>query len=533
MLWTCVASVSLAQVFPVNSSNRSLGNKTALYMVIRDTGDPTLGQTQINQVKGFESTMRDFYARNSGGKLDIAYKRDSSGDIVVLDIPVTLNADRTRPSNYRTTAESVAASLGYGNPSSYYAQIFDVSGTQASEGQGWAGVYCCTNDIQIQTKVTNGFYDNVLIHELGHRAGSGHASAVRSINSADYSAYVWNADNQAYETYNSSTHGVQPTTFGAYSDEYGNPFDVMGNISTGDFRAEIKKDLGWLTTAQVPNLRNLGEGTYRIYAHNELESVIGSAGQYGVVEGYNSNVLYGLTYTRSAEKFNTGTSKFSNYTQQIDLEYRVNSNGSGRDGVQFYIDGEIVDLDLQGLGSSRNDTERELEVGKSITDFEFGTSIFWTADEDVDFLSFNPPAPKDPINFNNQWWDFSVLSTGSDAIGHYIDLAAAFFDPNPPPVLLADLNLSGALDPGDVTSFVGFWRLDTTGYAEAGRYRYGDFDANGIVDLLDWFFLRQSFLGAGLGVPSFATVPEPTSLGLAFVAVAACGLTRRRATMAP
>ncbi|QDU90835.1 hypothetical protein Pla175_42480 [Pirellulimonas nuda] len=522
-----MAGVSLGQVFPVDSSNRALGNKTALYMVIRDTSDPALGATQINQIKSFESTMREFYARNSGGKLDIAYKRDASGDVVVLDIPVTLNADRTRPSNYRTTAESVAASLGYGSPSSYYAQLFDVSGTQASEGQGWAGVYCCTNDIQIQTKVTNGFYDNVLIHELGHRAGSGHASAVRSINSADYSSYVWNADAQSYETYNTATHGVQPTTFGAYSDEYGNPFDVMGNVSTGDFRAEIKKDLGWLTTAQVPNLRNLGQGTYRLYAHNELESVVGPGGQYGVVEGYDPNTLYGLTYTRSAERFITSSSSFQNYTQQVDLEYRVNSNGTGRDGVQFYIDGEIVDLDLEG-GTSRNNTERELEVGGSVTDFSFGTSVFWVADTGVDFLSFSPPAPKDPLNFNNQWWEFSALSTGSDAIGHYIDLAVSLFDPLAT-TLLADLNQNGSLDQGDVSMFVGFWRFDTASMLESDRPQYGDFDASGLVDLSDWFFLRQSFLGAGLAAPSMAAIPEPASCTLAAGLIAFGFAARRRA----
>ena len=107
----------------------------------------------------------------------------------------------------------------------------------------------------------------------------------------------------------------------------------MGNSSNnGDFRLQVKHDeLHWLTDAQVPDLNALGEGTYRIYAHDELQSVTDVDGNYGVSTGYNSGVLYGLSYTRQGQTFNTTTRNWVNQTQTIDLEYR---SGKKRRGLR-------------------------------------------------------------------------------------------------------------------------------------------------------------------------------------------------------
>lgn len=372
--------------------------------------------------------MREFYAVGSGGQYDMQFTH-------ILDVPMALNSDGTRPAGWRNIAKNYVRSNYSLEPDSFDSNIFDVNATSSDPGQGWAGVYHGGNEFSIQANIATNWGKIVLDHELGHRVSADHAKAFRQINNADFTPYVWNDSSQQYEVYNSATHGYTPLPFGVREDTYGNPFDTMGNISDGAFRIREKlTDLGWLTNAQVPDLNTLGAGTYRIYAHNELQVAISSDPDpiYGVVETYDPTAYYGLTFQRPAERFNRFTGVFENYTQRIDLEYRVNDNGNGRDGVQFFLDGTIVDLDSEG-GTNRNNTERELEIGKSISDIEFGMSM-WNAgdDGDGDFLSYNPPPPSDPVALRGDWFNFNVLSNGVDSIGSYIELAVTtespFFD---------------------------------------------------------------------------------------------------------
>ena len=126
-------------------------------------------------------------------------------------------------------------------------------------------------------------------HELGHQlnpASNDHAKGIRNnYNISAFHEYYWDATSSSYKVY---APGVSPYTaipFSAPSYEYGNPFDTMGNTShsgnEGQYRVDVKyHDLNttiqskkWLTNAQVPNLNSLGEGTYRIYAHDELQYV--------------------------------------------------------------------------------------------------------------------------------------------------------------------------------------------------------------------------------------------------------------------
>ena len=178
-------------------------------------------------------------------------------------------------------------------------------------------------------------------------------------------------------------------------------------------------------------------------------------GNYGVVETYNPNVLYGLSFTRTAQRLDTtgaDAGTWDNYTQVIDLEYRA-----GTDQVLFYLDAldgigdeqdnnaVLLDLDPAG-GTSRSNTARGLRVGRGIEDIAFGMSTYYVKEEgDPDFLSFNPVPPADPQSLRPEWFHFFVLGTGSDAIGSYIELAVE--TTNPLNGILGDLNQDG-LPPG-------------------------------------------------------------------------------------
>lgn len=426
-----VAASASAQVFPVVGGGRSLGLKDSIYMVIRDDDAPALDQSRIDVIREAELAMRDFYATGSGGQFDMQFTH-------ILDVPLALNSNGTRPNDWRNLALDYVRNTYSLEPEDFDSNIYDVNATATSPGQAWTGIYYGnSNDFAIQINIDSNSGRMVFNHELGHRIGADHANAFRAIDNSRFTPYVWNQNAQQYEVYDTSIHGNVATPYGVRRDEYGNPFDTMGNVVTdsagnvnlGDFRVREKlDDLDWLTDAQVPDLSALGEGTYRLYAHNELELTMSTDPDpvYGVVETYDPNAYYGLTFERTAERFNDNTRVFENYTQQIDLEYRVNDfDGTGRDGVQFYLDGSILDLDLEG-GLTRNNLERELEVGQSIQDIDFAMSL-WDAGEngDGDFLSYSPPAPSDPLALRSEWFNFDVLSTGIDEVGSYIELAVS------------------------------------------------------------------------------------------------------------
>ena len=508
-----VAETSFGAVFPTVSGNKSHGQKQMIYAVIRDDDATALTTQRVNTIRNAETIMRQFYATGSGGALDMTMA-------YILDVPLALNSDGTRPSNWKNQAQNYIRNTYDLEPEDFDANIFDVHATTEDDGQGWSGVYWGgTNDLAIQADIASSWGKIVLNHELGHRVGADHAKALRALDNADFTPYVWNDTTEQYQVYNSSVDGLVATPYGMRNDTYGNPFDTMGNISDGAFRVREKlQDLGWLTNQQVPDLNVTGDGTYRLYAHNELESTVGGDGVYGVVTTYDADALYGLTFERTAERFDTSTSQFAPYTQQIDLEYRVNDNGNGRDGVQFYLDGALLDLDLEG-GTDRSNKERELEVGLSIDDIDFGMSVWDAGDSgNGDFLSYNPGAPSSIASLRSSWFRFDVLTTGVDTIGSYIDLLVTTqIGLND---IVGDLNQDGTLDAFDVLAFRHGWLTDTSTLDNIGRYAAGDMNLSGFTDLADWILFRQAFTQAGLSAALLATVPEPSS-GHALLAMAA------------
>jgi hypothetical protein len=90
-----------------------------------------------------------------------------------------------------------------------------------------------------------------------------------------------------------------------------------------------------------------------------------------------------------------------------------------------------------------------------------------------------------------------------------------------------DVDLSGALGPSDVTTFVANWRttkqVNGVTVGDLSTRTKGDLDIDGDVDLDDAFALHLALLGAGAGGLDFsllgAGVPEPCSLVLV-----GCGL---------
>ncbi|WP_442482581.1 dockerin type I domain-containing protein [Aeoliella sp. SH292] len=525
-----LASVAQADVFPNPSiaensrsgTDRYNGLKKILMMVVTDV-DSQLSSSQftsrVNTLRSREEDIREFYATNSGGKFDFYYE-----DIIAT--PINLNDDNTRPSDFWSQAQTVATSLGK-NLGDYYMFAYDISST--TNDTGWAGL-STSNRIYLQSISTS-----VTQHEIGHQVGADHAKAFRQLNDSNFHPYTFNPVTQQYQPYTPGGSPYNPVPFGVASYEYANPFDTMGNSSTGDFRIREKVgDLQWIPASQLPRVdgaSGLGEGVHRIYAHDELQAVTNAEGEFGVTQGYATGVNYGLTYNRLGQDYDSTDRRFEAVTQTIDIEYR-----SGADGAYFYLDGTLVDLD-----SDTSNLERLLEVGRSIEDINMGMSTFIVdagqVGQDtpsIDFMAFNPPAPS---ILASSWWNITAVATGVDSIGSWIDLqferVSALND------IAGDLNQDGDVDELDLNLFISGWRTDTLNMSSIDKYRHGDMNFDGITDLNDAYLLRQALITAGASMADFASyfgqpVPEPSSVYLMVlvgIAVGTLSIRRKRGSL--
>jgi hypothetical protein len=522
-----VSGISLADVFPDptiprNSragSDRSHGVKQALYLVVHDINDPFTPaewNARVNSIRTKEIATRKFFAENSGGKFDIYY-----GDII--DAGIVLGPGGSRPDDFWTQANNIAISQGK-SLSDYYMFAYDINDLPPNSGQGWGGL-STSNRIYLQSTS-----QNTINHEIGHQTGADHAKSFVTTNNSTYHPYTWDSASQQYVDYVPGVSPYNPLPYGVRSVEYGNPFDTMGNTSGGDFRVREKlEDLQWLTPAQVPRLdgpTGLGEGTYRIYAHDELQWVTNGSGNYGVAQTYNPDVYYGLTYQRVGEVFTltgSSTGSFQPETQTVDIEYRSNS-----DGAYIYLNGTLVDVD-----SETANLERLLEVGRSIEDIDFGLSRFAVNTgqvnqevENIDFLNFNPPPP---TLLASSWFHITSLGTGRDSIGSYIDLAISTVSALNG--LAGDLNQDNILDEIDLELLIAGWMTDTSQFSSLDKYLKGDMNFDGLTDLKDIGLFRNAWLAAGNGELHWGgiAVPEPaTVLGLVLAGAGGVLVRRRR-----
>lgn len=519
---------------PQNSaagSNRSHGVKNAVYFVIRDVDAPELSSEKTAHVRASELTTRRFLAENSGGQFDLYYDH-------IVDVPLQLDANNRRPANWRTLADQYVKN-NYGiNLTDYYAHVYDLSATAPDPSQSWSGIYYGLTDVAIQSTS-----QLVVTHELLHRASAEHASAWRALSNASFTPYTWDSQSGEYVSYLPGVSPHDPLPMGVVLDEYGNPFDVMGNLTTGHVRAAEKaRALGWIDESQLGNLDLQGEGTFRIYAHDELRATTDATGVHGVEQTYAEDVYYGLTFSRAAQRLKTsgpGVSTWESFTQRIDLEYR-----QGMDSVLFYLDAIdgfpgyspdnaiLLDMNPAG-GTSRNDRERGLPVGASIEDIAFGLSTYFVDDPaDPDFLSLNPPPPSHPTMLRHEWFHLHVLGTGSDSIGSYIELDVSLVTPLTG--IAGDLNQDYRVTQTDYLLFRANWRTDTSAMSSLDRYRHGDLNLDGVTDLRDAALMRNALRAHGIqgNLLGPVEVPEPATLPLAVLAtlLVVCSATRRRIT---
>lgn len=538
VLWTmgCLAcaSVATAEVFPSSAIPqngdsgvwRYNGLKRALYYVVHDVNDPFSSaewDARVSLIRSREEDSRSFFAANSGGRFDFYY------DPIVIDAGISLNEDGTRPDGWRNQVDSLAISLYGVNLNDYFLYAYDVDDTKATPGQGWGGL-SSGDAVYYQNPSTK-----LNTHEIGHRISLGHARAITPRNDSTYHTYVWDSVAEEYQPYIPGSSPYHATPFGAPRYEYGDPFDTMGNVSNGHFSVYEKRDIDWLTDEQVPSIDVLGEGTFRIYAHDELTPVVNQDGVNGVVQGYSDQLYYGLTFDRDGEEYDPASNTFVRSSQRIYLEYR-----SGEDGVAFHLDrnpfdgfddSELLDLDPEGAGSYGN-RERLLEVGQGVEDIAFGLSNFTVAagainstPSGVDFLQdYNPPPPSDPTSLRPNWYHFLTLGTGADANGSYIEVAVSLVTPLNG--IEGDLDQNGVVDQNDIDLFQYGWLDDTSSLDVFGKYASGDLNLDGVTDLTDLRLFRQVLIvldNGSVRADSFvASVPEPAAglLGLVACVVA-------------
>jgi len=514
-----------AAVYPGRGLTTSTGNQTGLYMVIRPDTAPALNQARIDAIRASESVTREFYAEASGGKLDLRY-------VNIVDVPMQLVNDPRdnklhRPNDWWSVAENyVRNTLGL-EPESFQLNLFDVSATPEDVNQGWAGVATFPgNNLAMQAAPGPGWGQVVVDHELGHRFGAPHSSAWRLSDNDSFNPYVWDDRRQTYVQYSPGVHGLRPVAYGVELDDYGDPFSVMGNISHSTFSVHQKRtDMGWLSSSQVPSIDATGDGTYRIYAHDQLQSVLNSqANVMGVVEGYNANAQYGLTFSRNDEVFQKGSNAFAKRSNTFTLEYR-----SEEDGVLIYLNDGVLDLDLTG-GADRNHRERSLQVGDKIEDIVVSPSYFVGTGAANEWESIGAPAPTPYYELRPEWYEFRVLSAGNDAIGDFVEIAVETVSYTPP----GDLNNDGFFDERDVEAFVRNWNVNTSQLNSVAQWMAGDLDNDGRVELDDAFSLRQILRQhTGQAFEALANVPEPQGVAIACMALVGANLSQRhrRATL--
>lgn len=204
----------------------STGAKTVLFMRVDFddlVGEPlstAAAQTLI------DTTSSNYFSATSYGQTSLTA---TVTPVFRLPQPSTFYKMNDNYYGLRSAAIAAATDAGYAF-SSYSLDIVAFKGLYG----GWAG----RGSVGGRGNWLNGnFSARVTEHELGHNYGVWHAN-------------YWNATNS--------------TIIGAGANqEYGNPFDVMGN-GTQQFNAWFKKVLDWIPPSEIATA--LASGTYRIHA---------------------------------------------------------------------------------------------------------------------------------------------------------------------------------------------------------------------------------------------------------------------------
>jgi hypothetical protein len=142
--------------------------------------------------------------------------------------------------------------------------------------------------------------------------------------------------------------------------EYGDPFDVMGNISAMHFNARQKSILNWIPAASVMT-HTAGSATYTL---SPIESSGGTT--YAVKIPAAANRTYWLEY-RQPIGFDSGMSSYPNNGAQIRVSSPFEGICSGCGD-----DTELLDMTP---GTANNFVDGALVVGQTYVDSNYGTTI--------------------------------------------------------------------------------------------------------------------------------------------------------------
>lgn len=218
----------------------AIGQKKLLTILVNFAEDPTdrvegnlAGQNYISientadaQQLLFDDpshlTVKDWFTEASYGQMQL------TGDVAgyfTLNIPIAPLSDFNFQSAVATQARAAATNAGF-NLANYNFVLYALALPSAISGS--AGL---ASNNQMWTA---GLSFNVVVHELGHCLGIKHANA-------------WNCGNTIWQTENQCT-----------LQEYGDPYDCMGNGGAGHYNSHFKYSLGWLTEEQITTVTQNG-----------------------------------------------------------------------------------------------------------------------------------------------------------------------------------------------------------------------------------------------------------------------------------
>ncbi len=252
---------------------------------------------------------------------------------------------RTNANGWLTSASNTPSGCNYGTMSNLATSVASAAGYDVSitgnkfvyvvlpggSGCGWAGLAYVGYGLAYSANV-NGLW--VYGHELGHNFGLWHAG--------------------------STNCGAQVVGVGCSVSEYGDPFDVMGNIRQGHFNAMQKRTLNWIPSTSVKT-HSSGTQTYQL---SPIET--GGQSTYAIkVTTSNANRTYWIEY-RQPTGFDAFLSSLPNLGAQVRVAGPFESTG-GSDDTQ------VLDM-TPGSGGGFDDSAL-LATAPTYVDASTGVSI--------------------------------------------------------------------------------------------------------------------------------------------------------------
>jgi hypothetical protein len=234
-------------------------------------------------------------------------------------------------SSVGTLADAAATAAGY-NLANYKNRFYIMPSNSAC---GWAGLAYIGSPYQAWG---NGYYQLwVSGHELGHNFILWHAGSLYCPGTS-----------------------IGPGCVGNYSvNEYGDPWDVMGNVYPGHFNSMQKSALNWLPSGSVKT-HSSGTATYTL-------SPLENPGQstYAVTIPAATNRIYWIEY-RQPIGFDSGMSSSNGAQIRVGSPFEFPCSGCGGD------DTEVLDMTL---GTPGTFTDAALLQGQSFTDSQYGITV--------------------------------------------------------------------------------------------------------------------------------------------------------------